>query len=133
MKELIVIFHEPKDVANPGMDEWKLCFPYTVVPVDKVGTPDERNHTAEHRITVRVADTICAPWREKGADMELILFEAGRQRVENIWKSGERPQSLELDLTPPDYTGASVPFDTSRIPSPAGYRMVIEVQSTIGF
>jgi len=133
MKQLIVTFHESNDIANPGGDERKLRFSYTVVPSDKVGKSDEHKYTSEHQITVSVVKTICAPWQCKGVNVDLILFEAGRQQVDKVWKSGERPRSLDFDLTPPDYTGASVPFDTSRIPSPAGHRMIVEVQTTIGF
>jgi hypothetical protein len=133
MKQLVVVFGEPKDVAARDFDGRKLRFPFTVVPADKVGKPDERNHTSEHRITVRVAGSICEPWREKGADVELILFEAGRRRVKEVCGSGEVPQSLEHELRPPDYKGSSVPFDTSRIPNPAGFRMVVDVSPGFGF
>jgi hypothetical protein len=133
MKRVVVAVREPKNVAGPSEDGQRLRFPFAVVPEDKVGKPDERNHTSEHQITVKVPDTISAPWRESGADVSLILFEAGRRRVEKLCKSGELQQSLDLELRPPEYTGSTVPFDTSLIPNPAGFRMIVEVSPTIGF
>ncbi len=133
MKRVVVTFGEPKDVRNPGEDGMRIRFPFSVVPEEKIGKPDERNHTSEHRITVRVADTTCAPWLQARANVSLVIFEAGRRQIEKVLKSGECQQSLEHSLTPPDYRGAAVPFDTSRIPNPLGFQMVVEVSPAIGF
>ncbi len=126
MKRVIVSFRSPKDVADQDEDARHLRYPFSVVPEEKIGKSDERKHTTEHQITVSVSDSICEPWRKRGADIDLILFEAGRNDVEKVFRNSDFQKSLKLELGPPEYTGASVPFEGSRIPRPSGLRMVVE-------
>lgn len=124
MKKTLV-FQQPS-MLQTGRDAIEYLFPYTLVDSSLVGAPEEKSRTSHFRIMVGASRTLHSCWELQEDQFERVLFEYGKRHV--IEKIRDRTLSDKEELLL--HTGNTeipCPFDPSRIPSPVGATLEVEV------
>jgi hypothetical protein len=133
MKRITLTFGAPQDVTPPGKDGSAIRFPYTAVDTNLVGSPEEKQNTTSHRLTVTISRWASTNWGADDKDIVKVMFEVGRRQLVKALEDGN---PLPKEFTPPmiSYVPKStLPYDPDRLEWPEGQTCVVEVRSPIGF
>lgn len=132
MSRTRIAFGRPTEVTNPGDDSRSFLFKFSAVSADLVGTPEEAQATAEHRLIVTVSNNRIPAWRLSDADLIRVLFEIGHRKVAERVKSGTLQPDLRVVVSPETHP-AICPYDPARIQQPEGATFEIEIERRMGF
>ncbi len=125
-------FGLPREVTNPGDDSRSLLFPFSVVPAELVGAPEERQSTTDHRLIVTVTNNRLPAWHLTDLDLVRVLFEIGRRQVSEQLRAGALQREYRVLVSTHSHS-STCPFDPAHIPNPHGAVYEVEEERRIGF
>ena len=134
MKKLIT-FGPHENVTNPGMDGVALAYSFTVLPLDLVGSPEEKFSTVNHRLIVSISDSRLNSWHLSEDDLTKVCFEFGKRFVRDMAEGGSLPDEFTIKMpmiTTSSHSGMC-PFEISSLQMSNGAKIEIEGQRKIGF
>ena len=120
---------QPYSEITTDRDALAFRFPFQVVNTSAVGKADEISLTTQHVVDVSVSGTQAAVWGVQLALLPKILFEYGRQHIEQKIVDGVLGPKESLDL----YTGnteSPCPFSPAHIAEPSTAQFEIEIQGS---
>lgn len=126
MKKTIV-FNDPQRLVTTR-DASEFLYPYSIVDSSLIGAPEERSRTSRFTLKVGASGTLESCWGLSEPDLVKVLFEYGKRHIVQKLKDGALTDSEELLLHTANAEVPS-PFDVSRIESPAGTRIEIDIDS----
>lgn len=107
-------------------DASDYLFPYDIVDSTFVGMPEEQSKTSDFDIKVGATRSLVASWALDENDLIKVLFEYGKRHV--IQKLKDDTLSAEEELLLSISTAeVPCPFDPSRIPSPTGTTIEVDL------
>ncbi len=127
-----LIFGHPTEVTNPSDDSRSFLFPFSLVPVDLIGAPDENQSTTHNRLIVTITNNRLPAWRFTDSELVRVLFEIGKRAVMEKIKVGILTPEERITVSTASHPPIC-PFDPSRIRAPEGAIFEIEEQRRIGF
>lgn len=110
-----------------GRDVKEFVFPFRLVDTGLIGTPDEKNRSSHHKITVVVSRTLASCWRFTDDQRHRVMFEYGKRHIIQKLRDGTLRESEELDLNTSN-VDLPCPFDPERIENPNN--AVVKIEST---
>lgn len=125
-------FDVPRNITPPGLDGIAYRFPFVMVDSEVVGMPDEQQKTTRHRVDVRICRSRRIGWAVSDEELVRVLLEIGKRRILETLQNESLPEGLQIDVTTATHP-TQCPFDPSRIASPAGAVIEVEIRSRIGF
>jgi hypothetical protein len=128
-------YSTPEDVTPAGLDGRKISFPFSFVSNEFVGKPEEKKHTAEHRIILSITGSRLKTWKLSEKDMVRVLFEYSRRFLKEALSKS--PSFQTNTIAPQMISNASHPgeceFDVTLIPEADGFIEEMEIQKRMGF
>ena len=107
-------------------DASDYLFPYDLVDSTFVGMPEEQCKTSDFDIKVGATRSLVASWRLNENDLIKVLFEYGKRHIIQKLKDGTLSSEEELLLST-STAEVPCPFDPSRIPSPTGTTIEVDL------
>lgn len=122
-----VRFQPPWKKVPPG-DQVDICFPYSLVDMKFIGTPEERARTSQNEIDVVVTGTLLHLWKNQNpqADLVKIMFEYGKRHIIEKLRDHTLLKDEALVLSSHNVEHPC-PYDSDRIDNPANAVVEIEV------
>lgn len=96
----VVTFGTPQNLTPNGLDGRELCFPYSAVEEQYIGTPYQSANTVKGRVVVKAAGTLIDPWGLEDHDLVKALYQLAKDKLKDLLQSGGSIASeikLEVD------------------------------------
>jgi len=107
----------------------EFVFPFSVVKLGYIGSPEEAAKTTQHRIKVGITGTLHACWGLNDEALVKVLYEHGKRHITQKLKDGSLTPREELMLATSNAPQRS-PFDPGRITNPNGAEFRVTVENT---
>jgi hypothetical protein len=111
-------------ITRDGID---FLFNFVTIDDKYIGKPEEFRMAREHHIIVGISGTLATMWGLQQSELVKTLFEFGKRHIIEKIKDGTLTQKEELQLATSNAPNKS-PFDTSRIPDPQGFEVVVPME-----
>jgi hypothetical protein len=134
MKSITLKFGTPKDITPPGLIGAEIRFPFTAIATELIDSPEEKQHTANHKIRAKTTATwIPTVWKmEENVALVKVIFEiAKRQLVASLQRGEQLKDEFEVNIT--TMTHRTLPFEPDPLQWPEGQMFPVEVREQIGF
>jgi hypothetical protein len=141
--KLTITFNKPETIAPYGKDSVKYSFPFSIVPSNLKGTPEENKSTEERQIIVSVAKSRLPAWHlsdsdlvNLDSDLVKILFWFGKCHICELISSSGLPDenTIQMPMLSTANQPNECPFDPAAIPAALGFTIEVnQAKPRIGF
>jgi hypothetical protein len=134
---MIYLLHysSPQDLTHPSFDGKMIGFPVSIVNEEFLNSPEEKENTFTHRISVRIDGSTIAAWKLTAEDIVSVGFYYARKFINDALNDNLKFDSytvsgplVSIHSVPP-----ARPLDWKKTPKPNNYSERIETKKRIGF